>query len=612
MSRHQPKVGFVSLGCPKALVDSERIITQLRAEGYQVAPDYGSADVVVVNTCGFIDSAVDESLDAIGEALEQNGKVIVTGCLGARPERILERHPKVLKVTGPHAYEEVVSAVHEHLPPKHDPFFDLLPPQGIRLTPRHYAYLKISEGCDRTCTFCSIPKMRGKHATKPIEEVLKEAFGDPDETQSAERQLHQLHQKGPASDYAAKFRQVAAHLEWDDDPLMVAFYQGLKDEVKDELIKEDRPNTLAEYIATAVKIDDRLYERRQEKRKNGGGGWKQFKNNTNAANAKAKRRHPSTAYGHHSGPMEIDMAQKKFGKPKGKCYNCNKEGHFARECRAPKKLGWKPVPDDRNRQVNLAEANHASLTWTACFRDDCTTHKSDKEAAGWYPKRPKGKRSINMAFRATQGQEYEYDFRRDPRYRAFRLQELATQGHTQEEASQILSSQDLPTYPRRLPARNPNAAPRQLLREATIGNDAIDAVRIRSILAEDIHQRAAVRQDPEEAETIVISGVPTKQVRLREHNKGPMFGDDPRICHRDEKHEEISWVSCFCNACLDHLEDKTKHNWFPRRYRNQPVPNPYLKEELRYWTTRSRIGEAPYVILRPDPKYPWLCRMGGL
>jgi len=445
-----------------------------------------------------------------------------------------------------------------------------------------------------------------------FEEALKEAFGDPDETQSAERQLHQLHQKGPASDYAAKFRQVAAHLEWDDDPLMVAFYQGLKDEVKDELIKEDRPNTLAEYIATAVKIDDRLYERRQEKRKNGGGGWKQFKNNTNAANAKAKRRHPSTAYGHHSGPMEIDMAQKKFGKPKGKCYNCNKEGHFARECRAPKKLGWKPVPDDRNRQVNLAEANHASLTWTACFRDDCTTHKSDKEAAGWYPKRPKGKRSINMAFRATQGQEYEYDFRRDPRYRAFRLQELATQGHTQEEASQILSSQDLPTYPRRLPARNPNAAPRQLLREATIGNDAIDAVRIRSILAEDIHQRAAVRQDPEEAETIVISGVPTKQVRLREHDEGPMFGDDPRMCHRDEKHEEISWVSCFCNACLDHLEDKTKHNWFPRRYRNQPVPNPYLKEELRYWTTRSRIGEAPYVILRPDPKYPWLCRMGGL
>jgi ribosomal protein S12 methylthiotransferase len=174
MSRRQPKVGFVSLGCPKALVDSERIITQLRAEGYQVAPDYGSADVVVVNTCGFIDSAVDESLEAIGEALEQNGKVIVTGCLGARPERILERHPKVLKVTGPHAYEEVVSAVHEHLPPKHDPFVDLVPPQGIKLTPRHYAYLKISEGCNNKCSFCIIPSMRGLLVSRPIDEVLRE------------------------------------------------------------------------------------------------------------------------------------------------------------------------------------------------------------------------------------------------------------------------------------------------------------------------------------------------------------------------------------------------------------------------------------------------------
>jgi ribosomal protein S12 methylthiotransferase len=174
MSRRQPKVGFVSLGCPKALVDSERIITQLRAEGYQVAPSYDAADVVVVNTCGFIDSAVDESLDAIGEALEQNGKVIVTGCLGARPERILERHPKVLKVTGPQAYEDVLGAVHEHLPPKHDPFVDLVPPQGIRLTPRHYAYLKISEGCNNKCSFCIIPSMRGLLASRPIDEVLRE------------------------------------------------------------------------------------------------------------------------------------------------------------------------------------------------------------------------------------------------------------------------------------------------------------------------------------------------------------------------------------------------------------------------------------------------------
>jgi ribosomal protein S12 methylthiotransferase len=170
-----PKVGFVSLGCPKALVDSERILTQLRAEGYEVAATYQAADVVVVNTCGFIDAAVDESLEAIGEALEHNGRVIVTGCLGAKPQRILERHPRVLKVTGPHAYEDVVGAVHEHLPPPHDPFFDLLPPQGVRLTPRHYAYLKISEGCNNKCSFCIIPSMRGRLASRPIEEVLREA-----------------------------------------------------------------------------------------------------------------------------------------------------------------------------------------------------------------------------------------------------------------------------------------------------------------------------------------------------------------------------------------------------------------------------------------------------
>jgi len=170
-----PRVGFVNLGCPKALVDSERILTKLRSEGYEVSPTYESADLVVVNTCGFIDAAVDESLEAIGEALEHNGRVIVTGCLGARPERILERHPRVLEVTGPAAYEKVVGAVHTHLPPRHDPFLDLVPPQGVRLTPRHYAYLKISEGCNNRCSFCVIPSMRGRLASRPIDEVLREA-----------------------------------------------------------------------------------------------------------------------------------------------------------------------------------------------------------------------------------------------------------------------------------------------------------------------------------------------------------------------------------------------------------------------------------------------------
>ena len=170
-----PKIGFVSLGCPKALVDSERILTQLRAEGYEVVATHQSADLVVVNTCGFIDEAIHESLEAIGEAVAKNGRVIVTGCLGAKPETIIARHPSVLEVTGPQAYDEVMGAVHEHLPPQHDPFLDLVPPQGIRLTPRHYAYLKISEGCNHRCSFCIIPALRGNLVSRPAGSVMNEA-----------------------------------------------------------------------------------------------------------------------------------------------------------------------------------------------------------------------------------------------------------------------------------------------------------------------------------------------------------------------------------------------------------------------------------------------------
>ena len=175
MSASEPKVGFVSLGCPKALVDSERILTQLRVEGYQVVPSYAEADVVVVNTCGFIDSAVAESLDAIGEAIAENGKVIVTGCLGKRAELIREAHPGVLSISGPQDYGSVMGAVHAALPPRRDPFVDLLPDTGVKLTPKHYAYLKISEGCNHRCSFCIIPSMRGDLVSRPVDEVLREA-----------------------------------------------------------------------------------------------------------------------------------------------------------------------------------------------------------------------------------------------------------------------------------------------------------------------------------------------------------------------------------------------------------------------------------------------------
>ncbi len=178
MSAHTPKVGFVSLGCPKALVDSERILTQLRSDGYEVVSSYDQADLVVVNTCGFIDAAKAESLEAIGEALNENGKVIVTGCMGAQADEITNIHPQVLAVTGPQQYEQVVGSVHQYLPKperKHEPFIDLVPPQGIKLTPRHYAYLKISEGCNHRCTFCIIPSLRGDLVSRPVGDVMDEA-----------------------------------------------------------------------------------------------------------------------------------------------------------------------------------------------------------------------------------------------------------------------------------------------------------------------------------------------------------------------------------------------------------------------------------------------------
>jgi ribosomal protein S12 methylthiotransferase len=169
------KISFVSLGCPKALVDSERIITRLRAEGYELAPQHDGADLVIVNTCGFLDSAKEESLGAVGQALAENGKVIVTGCMGAEPETITQRYPNVLAVTGPQQYESVLDAVHRAAPPVHDPFLDLLPPEGIKLTPRHYAYLQISEGCNNRCTFCIIPKLRGDLVSRPAADVMREA-----------------------------------------------------------------------------------------------------------------------------------------------------------------------------------------------------------------------------------------------------------------------------------------------------------------------------------------------------------------------------------------------------------------------------------------------------
>lgn len=211
-------IGFVSLGCPKALVDSERIITQLRAQGYEMVSSYQDASVVVVNTCGFIDSAVKESLDTIREAMQENGRVIVTGCLGAKADLIREACPDVLHISGPHAYEEVVRAVHKHVPPPMDPFTQLVPPQGIKLTPRHYAYLKISEGCNQTCTFCIIPSMRGKLQSYPLTQVLTEAQRLKD---AGVNELLIISQDTSAYGIDTRYETV----QWRGQPIKTRFYE---------------------------------------------------------------------------------------------------------------------------------------------------------------------------------------------------------------------------------------------------------------------------------------------------------------------------------------------------------------------------------------------------
>jgi len=217
MNKHIPKVGFVSLGCPKALVDSERMITQLRAQGYELSSTYENADVVVVNTCGFIESAIDESLSTIQEAMEENGKVIVTGCLGKNADLIQEKFPNVLGVSGPQAYETVINTVHEHVPPRQDPFTSLVPPQGIKLTPAHYAYLKISEGCNHKCTFCIIPDLRGKLVSRPISDVMTEAQRL---AQAGVKELLVISQDTSAYGIDTKYKLDC----WNGKPLKTRFY----------------------------------------------------------------------------------------------------------------------------------------------------------------------------------------------------------------------------------------------------------------------------------------------------------------------------------------------------------------------------------------------------
>lgn len=400
-----------------------------------------------------------------------------------------------------------------------------------------------------------------------FEEAIKGAFGDPDEEREAERRLLTLGQRGSAANYAAQFRQQASRLHWDDEPLIAQFYRGLKDEVKDELVKDDRPATLSEYIERAVRIDTRQYERRVEKRNK---GW--------VSTPKPKslvRKHHTTAYGQHGGPMELDAAERK-GLPKSKeeqkCFNCGKKGHYARNCR--NKKPWTKVPEPP-KQVN--HTNHASMTWAACYDDNCTTHKSDKEAAGWYPKNHRI-RTIAVGERGAASEQLSHDSDTDSFTEAMWEQ---AHGHARE---------------RRTPS------PEQELEE--------DSPDLPSGREDGMTTVEEPRLAPEGIITSInLWGRPRYEVLRDEISERPHWEDDPKLVPQGRHHERISWAACIYDQCMEHFNHKAYNDFFPIRVPGQVIPRPYTREELRHWILKQRYHyeDPPYATFCVDPCKPLPC-----